>query len=189
MVFHLFHLLSFTGNKVQILTQEARQSSCRLCLRLASLDPRSVLPAFFDANVRFLCWVRLFGVEPPKGPSLIWQLQNWQMFCVCRERIWNSYVKFIWNLSLFTWSLWLVHVKKNRRLKSEENLKSEKDKSRDVKEGSNRKCRGLCARSWLSGNLSKTALRLIEIFRMYFDTSLKTSRRDCSGISCHALVT
>jgi hypothetical protein len=24
---------------------------------------------------------------------------------------------------------------------------------------------------------------------MYFDTSLKTSRRDCSGISCHALVT
>ncbi len=28
-----------------------------------------------------------------------------------------------------------------------------------------------------------------EIFRMYFDTSLKTSRRDCSGISCHVLVT
>jgi hypothetical protein len=24
---------------------------------------------------------------------------------------------------------------------------------------------------------------------MYFDTSLKTSRRDCSGISCHVLVT
>ncbi len=47
----------------------------------------------------------------------------------------------------------------------------------------------LCAWSWLSGNLGKTALRLIEIFRMYFDTSLKTSRRDCSGISCHALVT
>jgi hypothetical protein len=23
---------------------------------------------------------------------------------------------------------------------------------------------------------------------MYFDTSVKTSRRDCSGISCHALV-
>ena len=38
--------------------------------------------------------------------------------------------------------------------------------------------RWLCARSWLSGNLGKTALRLIEIFRMYFDTSLKTSRRD-----------
>ena len=36
----------------------------------------------------------------------------------------------------------------------------------------------LCARSWLSGNLGKTPLRLIEIFRMYFDTSLKTSRRD-----------
>ncbi len=37
---------------------------------------------------------------------------------------------------------------------------------------------GLCVRSWLSGNLGKTALRLIEINRMYFDTSLKTSRRD-----------
>jgi hypothetical protein len=37
--------------------------------------------------------------------------------------------------------------------------------------------------------LGKTALRLIEIFRMYFDTSFKTSRRDCSGISCLALVT
>ena len=42
----------------------------------------------------------------------------------------------------------------------------------------------LCARSWLSGNLGKTALRLLEIFRMDFDTSLKTSRRDCSGIFC-----
>ena len=36
----------------------------------------------------------------------------------------------------------------------------------------------LCARSWLSGNLGKTALRLLEINRMYYDTSLKTSRRD-----------
>jgi hypothetical protein len=42
---------------------------------------------------------------------------------------------------------------------------------------------GLCARSWLSGNLGKTALRLTEIIRMYFDTSLKTSRRDYSGLS------
>jgi hypothetical protein len=37
---------------------------------------------------------------------------------------------------------------------------------------------GLCARSWLSGNLGKTALRLIEINRMYFDTSLQKSRRE-----------
>jgi hypothetical protein len=29
---------------------------------------------------------------------------------------------------------------------------------------------GLCARSWLSGNLGKTALRLLEIVRMYYDT-------------------
>ena len=35
---------------------------------------------------------------------------------------------------------------------------------------------GLCVQSWLSGNLGKTALRLIEILPMYFDTSLKTSR-------------
>jgi hypothetical protein len=42
---------------------------------------------------------------------------------------------------------------------------------------------GLCVRSWLSGNLGKTALRLTEIIRMYFDTSLKTSRRDYSGLS------
>jgi hypothetical protein len=28
----------------------------------------------------------------------------------------------------------------------------------------------LCARSWLSGNLGKTALRLLEIVRMYYDT-------------------
>ena len=41
----------------------------------------------------------------------------------------------------------------------------------------------LCVRSWLSGNLGKTALRLTEIIRMYFDTSLKTSRRDYSGLS------
>ncbi len=33
-------------------------------------------------------------------------------------------------------------MKKNSRLKSEENLKSEKDTSRDVKEGRNHKCRG-----------------------------------------------
>ncbi len=38
-------------------------------------------------------------------------------------------------------------------------------------------------RSWLSGNLGKTALRLIEIVRMYYDTSLKTSRRDWSELS------
>ena len=31
--------------------------------------------------------------------------------------------------------------------------------------------------------LEKTAFRLIEIIRMYFDTSLKTSRRDYSGLS------
>jgi hypothetical protein len=31
--------------------------------------------------------------------------------------------------------------------------------------------------------LGKTALRLTEIIRMYFDTSLKTSRRDYSGLS------
>ncbi len=36
---------------------------------------------------------------------------------------------------------------------------------------------GLCARSWLSGNLGKTALRLTEIIRMYLDTSLKTVHR------------
>ena len=141
----VLHLLSFTGTKVQILTPKVSQSSCRLCLRLVWLDPRSVLPAFFDVNVWFLCWSHLFCVEPPKGPSLIWQLQNWQMFFVWRERterMWNLYVKFIWHLSLITWSLWLVHAKKNDRLKSEENLKSEKDKSLDVKEGSNRKCRG-----------------------------------------------
>ncbi len=29
---------------------------------------------------------------------------------------------------------------------------------------------GSCTRSWLSGNLGKTALKLIEISRMYFDT-------------------
>ncbi len=38
----------------------------------------------------------------------------------------------------------------------------------------------LCVRSWLSGNLGKTALRLIEIMPMYYDTSLKTSRVDWS---------
>ncbi len=38
----------------------------------------------------------------------------------------------------------------------------------------------LCARSWLSGNLGKTALRLLEIMPMYYDTSLKTSRIDLS---------
>jgi hypothetical protein len=36
--------------------------------------------------------------------------------------------------------------------------------------------------SGLSGNLGKTPLRLIEILAMYFDTSLKTSRRDCSPV-------
>jgi hypothetical protein len=34
-----------------------------------------------------------------------------------------------------------------------------------------------------NGNKGKTTLRLIEILPMYFDTSLKTSRRDCSAIS------
>ncbi len=42
----------------------------------------------------------------------------------------------------------------------------------------------LCARSWLSGNLGKTVLRLIEIMPMYYDTSLKTSRVDWSALSC-----
>jgi hypothetical protein len=49
--------------------------------------------------------------------------------------------------------------------------------------GKGGKSTGLCVRSWLSGNLGKTALRLTEIIRMYFDTSLKTSRRDYSGLS------
>ena len=40
----------------------------------------------------------------------------------------------------------------------------------------------LCARSWLSGNLGKTALRLLEIMPMYYDTSLKTSRIDLSAL-------
>ena len=34
-----------------------------------------------------------------------------------------------------------------------------------------------------SSNYGKTLFRLIEILRMYFDTSLKTSREDCSAIS------
>ncbi len=40
----------------------------------------------------------------------------------------------------------------------------------------------LCARSWLSGNLGKTALRLLEIMPMYYDTSLKTSRIDLTAL-------
>ncbi len=44
-------------------------------------------------------------------------------------------------------------------------------------------CWRLCVWSWLSGNFGKTVLRLTEIIRMYFDTSLKTSRRDYSGLS------
>jgi hypothetical protein len=35
----------------------------------------------------------------------------------------------------------------------------------------------------VSGNEDKGAFRHIEILRMYFDTSLKTSRRDFSAIS------
>ncbi len=38
-----------------------------------------------------------------------------------------------------------------------------------------------CVWSGLSGNLGKTALRLIEILSMYFDTSLKTRENLCKG--------
>ena len=46
----------------------------------------------------------------------------------------------------------------------------------------NRVVKWLCTRSWLSGNLGKTALRLLEIMPMYYDTSLKTSRIDLSAL-------
>ncbi len=74
----------------------------------------------------------------------------------------------------------LLHPKEERDTNTKflaERDTGHKDYARELTES------WLCARSWLSGNLGKTALGLIEIFRMYFDTSLKTSRRDCSGIS------
>ena len=46
----------------------------------------------------------------------------------------------------------------------------------------------LSTMSRLSGNWGKTAFRLIEIIRMYFDTSLKTSRIDYSELSSPGLL-
>jgi hypothetical protein len=113
-----------------------------------------------------------FGVLKVSVPVVWMQSQN------------NDFVRWFYCVSCVVKE---THRKKNF-LVFEQNIlhhQSESDRETTVasENPENLKICGLFTRSGSSRNEGKTAVRLIEILRMYFDTSLKTSRRDCSAIS------
>ena len=109
------------------------------------------LPHWIQGQYYLLSSMRMCGfcVE---SAYLVWSRQKGQVWfgnyktdrCfVCAEKGFGIRTSSLFEICRWSHGLcWLVHAKKNGRLKSEENLKSEKDKSRDVKERSNHKCRG-----------------------------------------------